>query len=353
MGDFKMDRTGVGDRLSPREEAIGILLAVWAVVGLFLDGWAHSEQKPDSFFTPWHAVLYSGFSAAAGWSLFTIYRRSAPGVSWREAAPKGQLVTFAGFAIFGVGAAGDLLWHETFGIELGVEALLSPTHLLLMTGGLTALSAPLRTAWAFQRVAPSFGSFLPALMSLTLVTAVVRFFFLYLSPFEVGEAVSFPATTTDIHDVSRLTAPLGAQLRERWALASFLVTSIILILPVLLVLKRWRPPAGAFTLLFTIAILLETAVGEFKQPLILLSGILAGAAADLLARKRVPAPVTGFAVPVILWVGYFAIVGTAYDLGWSPDLWLGITLMSGLLCGAMGFLATPSRPPSSSDDVSA
>src|SRR5688500_828822 len=36
----------------------------WILVGLFLDGWFHIH-RPDgeSFFTPWHGVLYSGVAA--------------------------------------------------------------------------------------------------------------------------------------------------------------------------------------------------------------------------------------------------------------------------------------------------
>ena len=41
------------------------LLSLWIIAGLYLDGSAH-HHIPDlieTFFTPWHAVLYSGFLA--------------------------------------------------------------------------------------------------------------------------------------------------------------------------------------------------------------------------------------------------------------------------------------------------
>src|SRR5258708_17223143 len=42
-----------------------ILSAVFAG-GLYLDGWAHVHGHVDqSFFTPWHAVLYSGYLLVA------------------------------------------------------------------------------------------------------------------------------------------------------------------------------------------------------------------------------------------------------------------------------------------------
>src|SRR3546814_2102438 len=46
------------------ERTVAVAFGIWMVVGLFLDGWAHDNNKPESFFTPWHGVLYSGFAAA-------------------------------------------------------------------------------------------------------------------------------------------------------------------------------------------------------------------------------------------------------------------------------------------------
>ncbi|SRR5712691_5597348 len=41
------------------------LFSLWFVTGLYLDGWAHAHTLVDSFFTLWHAVIYSGFLGAA------------------------------------------------------------------------------------------------------------------------------------------------------------------------------------------------------------------------------------------------------------------------------------------------
>ena len=50
------------DRLSSRESLAFTVFSLWAVTGLFLDGWSHNHHRPETFFTPWHAVLYSGVS---------------------------------------------------------------------------------------------------------------------------------------------------------------------------------------------------------------------------------------------------------------------------------------------------
>ena len=42
-----------------------MVFATWLIVGIFVDGWAHNNDKPETFFTPWHALFYSGFLATA------------------------------------------------------------------------------------------------------------------------------------------------------------------------------------------------------------------------------------------------------------------------------------------------
>jgi len=51
---------------SVRFEWAVTLTWLWILAGLFLDGWAHINipDTIDSFFMPWHAVLYSGLAAS-------------------------------------------------------------------------------------------------------------------------------------------------------------------------------------------------------------------------------------------------------------------------------------------------
>src|SRR5919197_6314517 len=70
--------------------------AVWIVVGLFVDGWAHNHllSTRESFFTPWHGLLYSGVGAAMGVLVAGATRNHAAGYSWREALPSGYALSF-------------------------------------------------------------------------------------------------------------------------------------------------------------------------------------------------------------------------------------------------------------------
>src|SRR3546814_1910353 len=94
------------------------------------------------------------------------------GRPWRADLRGGHGLTLVALGVFAAGAVGDLVWHETPGIEVGVEALLSPTHLLLLAGCLAALSAPVRAAWWSDPFAPSFRSFAPTVLALALLTSL-------------------------------------------------------------------------------------------------------------------------------------------------------------------------------------
>jgi hypothetical protein len=69
---------GARPQLSSREHLITVLLAVWMTAGIFIDGWAHINiPRLETFFTPWHAVFYSGFLATAGWVVYQAVRRTS------------------------------------------------------------------------------------------------------------------------------------------------------------------------------------------------------------------------------------------------------------------------------------
>lgn len=317
-----------------------MVFGLWTIVGLFLDGWAHSHQKPESFFSPWHGVLYSGFAAAALWAGWIAWRRREPDRSLLATMPPGHLSSIAGFTLFGIGAIGDLLWHEIFGIEVNLEALLSPTHLLLLMGGAIALSAPLRTRLRSPAVTVSWAEFLPALLSLTLLTAVGAFFLSYLSPFSTT-SVAYENATTHTHDLVRLTPALAAELRENWTIGAIFVTTIVFLLPALFVRRRWKTPPGTFLVLYTTLLVAQTGLNGFEQWLLIVIGPVVGVVVDASIRREVPGWLMGGLVPLAAWSTYFLVFELQEGVGWSPELWAGATVMASLLGGLIGSLTEP------------
>jgi len=133
---------------SVRFDWIAALISSWLVGGLFLDGWAHTHGRVDDvFFTPWHAVLYSGAAAMIAFLAISQWRNVNKGYAWRRALPQGYPLSLVGAVLFVVGGGLDLIWHTLFGIEVNIEALLSPTHILLSTAGILMITGPIRSAW--------------------------------------------------------------------------------------------------------------------------------------------------------------------------------------------------------------
>lgn len=330
-----------GDRpaLTTRDRAIAVVFGLWMIVGLFLDGWAHDNSKPESFFTPWHGVLYSGFAATAGAAVLVALRSRTAGRPWHATLPRGHGLTLGALAAFALGAAGDLVWHETLGIEVGIEALLSPTHLLLLAGGLVALSAPFRAAWASDEQASDLRGFAPTVLALALLTALVGFFLLYLSPFvndAAGSRFARPPGVAHDHPSSDV-----AELQQLLGIASILMTSVLLAVPAHLLLRRWRPPRGTFTLLIGVVTFLFVALDEFSQPSLVLAGVAGGLVTDLLLERIAPSAAVAGGV-IALWLAYFGL----YELGeggvaWTAELWTGAVVLAGLLAGGIGLVAQP------------
>lgn len=73
----------ISERLvsSTRFDWIITVLSAWMIGGLHLDAWAHHQFDVETFFTPWHGVLYSGFLALAAVlvAMFVLSLRQGPG----------------------------------------------------------------------------------------------------------------------------------------------------------------------------------------------------------------------------------------------------------------------------------
>jgi WD40 repeat protein len=192
-----------------------VALSAWWLGGLYLDGWAHRHVPAlETFFTPWHAVLYSGFAACALALLVTQARNMRRGYAWSKSLPAGYGLSLVGAAIFLVAGALDLLWHTLFGIERSVEALLSPTHLLLATGGVLLVSGPLRATW--RRIPTgtplTWRAGAPALLALLYCYAALGFFTQYAHPFVTNWA-AIPVSGAPQSDLYVMRADGSGQTR--------------------------------------------------------------------------------------------------------------------------------------------
>ncbi len=340
-------------RLTWRECVISDLFGAWVIIGLFIDGWAHNHQKPETIATPWHGILYSGFALAACWAVSVARRDQRRGQSIWQSAPVGHSLTLVGMIVFAIGGTSDMVWHAVFGVEVSLAALLSPTHLLMLIGALLVMTGPFRAGWADGRQqAPSLREFLPTIGSLILVTALVAFFLQYATPFRRDNYGTWVTAYTDL--VTRF-AGAGASYRESIqivGLLSLLVTNLIYIGALLFVLRRWRPPFGSATLLFCSVTALVGGIDGFDRIGPLLAALPAGLIGDLLIRRLNPSPerrVAAYAVAAItslsLWAAFFVAYQLVYGIGWTPELWAGALVMAMMSATALSLLAFPPALP--------
>src|SRR5258706_4851841 len=119
-----------------RTDLVTTVLGAWFTVGLFLDAWAHNTKPGlETFFTPWHAVFYSGFTATEAWVLWVSRAALQPGrpamaaimpaqaKKRRAQCPVGYAATLVAVFGFAVAGVGDLVWHTVFGIEQNINIL--------------------------------------------------------------------------------------------------------------------------------------------------------------------------------------------------------------------------------------
>lgn len=183
---------------SQKFDRTAIALCSWLMIGLYTDGWAHNHvPELETFFTPWHAVLYSGLLAVASFLIVNLIKNRLKGYSWQWALPAGYGLSILGVLIFTIGGICDFIWHSIFGIEVGVEALLSPPHLGLALGGALMVTGPLRSAWQQTKGKTASGlvAQFPMLLSLTFLLSLLTFFTQFAHPLVV------PWLTHDVSDL--------------------------------------------------------------------------------------------------------------------------------------------------------
>lgn len=241
------------------------------------------------------------------------------------------------------------MWHTLFGVEEDIDALLSPTHLILGLGALLMASGPLVAAW--QRLARERGSAerptlpWPGLMALGIVVSTISFFTAFANPFALPLAAGAAmARITDLGIQQRELSLMGTpRLAEPLGVASLLVVSAIIVSAVLLAVLRWRLPLGALVVLFLVGV--ATSATPHESPTLAAAALGAGLAADALAVWLRPGMDRPQAVvwfeslaPAALATVYLVAIGSTVGIAWPPELWLGSILLAGAVGAAFSLV---------------
>ncbi|CAH0162017.1 hypothetical protein SRABI83_00976 [Arthrobacter sp. Bi83] len=320
------------------------LLGLWLLLAVFLDGWAHLNLPSlETFFTPWHAALYSGMLATAAWTAVVIWRNRVPGQPLAKAVPAGYRGTVVGLILFAVAGSLDLLWHELLGIEVSLDALVSPTHLLLGFSLFLILGTGVRSARA---TSPSGNvAWTPAaLFAVVLMTGLGAFFLIYVSVFvRPGPTALF--TPTPFGSPGRNQSEMPVVI----TLASYLLTTALIIAPFLFTLSTAKRPArGVVTMLVAAAAWLPVVMVGL-HPFAIAGAVgatVAAVVADLLLarvpepwlRRRLPAITAGTAA--LLWTGQLVAFAVTDAIRWPVSLWLGAVVLSAAEAAGLALLSS-------------
>jgi hypothetical protein len=330
---------------SRRFDALVAILSTVFGGGLYLDGWAHVHGHVDqSFFTPWHAVLYSGFlvvAAVIGGTALAGMRRGLP---LRESVPTGYELSLLGAAIFLVGGVADMAWHMVFGIEANVDALFSPTHLILAVGGVLMASGPLRSAWRRADAGDEAAMPWAAVLSLTVVLSVITFLL------QIAHPLVNPQASGSVPDLRILVF-----YQQALGVSGVIIQTAVVMALVLLSARRFILPFGALTAILGLNALalsfLARQVGGVDGglalvPAALVAGLLADTLYAALRASRLRGSPLGFrlfafGMPVVFYLVYFLALVATTGIWWSIHLWLGSVAVAGITGWLLSYVAIP------------
>ena len=247
----------------------------------------------------------------------------------REVAPVRPVLV--GLVAFAAGFTGDGIWHTVFGVETGIDALLSPTHLLLLYGLVLVLAAPL------QAVLRTGGSVWIATASVTILALLSAFFTSFVRPFGKSWALEIGFDPRSGNDLS-----------AAWMVGGVLLATVIMAVSATYLLQRFdRLPFGTLTILWAVPAILEAIALSSTIRSAAAAGIAGGLAADVLLRQLKGSPrfTWGLAVTVgsvVTW----SMWTLAQRVWLGPvdvpaEIWTGQIVMSAFVAMGVVMLATP------------
>ena len=282
-----------------------VMLTLLLTIGILMDVWSHIEFGPDqSIFNEYHLLFYGAMTAIMVLLGGLMLSNLRDGYPLAIALPQGYGLGFLAVLLFGVSGAIDLLGHAIFGFESDIEALTSPTHLLLFINWFLILFAPVQAARARIQAtgrAATLRQSLPKLLAYGCMIACINiplmnFFPMGSSPYMLQEM----RPQNDYFGLS-----LG--------ISGTLLQTIITVAFILWLAREFRMPRGGFTIAFGFYGLFVTILEPAQLPVLMFGGmgILLDIAYQLLkpdATRRTHFMLFALIAPTAMWLMAYGVM---------------------------------------------
>ncbi|MBI19707.1 MAG: hypothetical protein CMB73_03940 [Euryarchaeota archaeon] len=347
-------------------DPIVLILGMWCLVGLLIDAFAHiAGEVDDTFFTPWHAIWYSGSAAYGAYIFYAILPEG--GFQQLIKSPFSVLKGIEnhhkpgvyGIIVFAISGFGDMIWHELLGVEENTDILLSPTHIGLFTGLIMSVTAPVWSAWADAKSGKDgLKSQLLLVFGVGAAWTVCLLMFKYANLWLAPLQSYCYSATLDYCWYSDYNEALQIGLRSMYIQAA-LTTAVLAVF-----LQRWSPERGSMFVLFSFNALGVWVYSTFDYSLLWMGLILAVIAEIFVFIHRMKGPKWYIpfmvAMQIIVLIG-FMLISTAdisdtrywiegvnlhvIPFGWSIHSTVGSIVVSATIAWVGSIIAFPSKMP--------
>jgi hypothetical protein len=201
----------IGSIIRSRPMTVSVSVLILASVGVFIqaegaswDVTSHLLRSPEIFFTPSHTMLYTGVGllTISATICVNLLRKNYDEIRTKSFSTALKLLII-GSAISLVAGPSDYLWHQVF----GVDGLLSPTHLTLVTGMLiNSIAVTLGLARIIAHFPTARERRLRALIKAAMVPAfavvwVMMIWYVYMFALPLSDGQHFNFNLNPIHEI--------------------------------------------------------------------------------------------------------------------------------------------------------
>ncbi len=222
------------------------------------------------------------------------------------------------------------------------------------------MTAPLRSACADPTLGdrPGLGRLLPAVLSAALAGCATAFMFQYLHPAwqdivgrDRGLFLRQTFDAAQYHFTYDQNVTVGV--------AGFVLATIFLFGPLLVLLRHWQPPAGSAMLPLAVQFIAVQGLTGFSDARLALFGVVGAVVVEVLLAVLRPRlswwwrmSVFCALAPAAFWGVYLGGVAVGdHGLGWPPELWGGAIVWSGLTLLVPALMTVPPRVPTQAQET--